>query len=407
MADFLSSLRSASFRGLSFELPQDDHAFGRRVVTHQYPGRDEPFHEDMGSDIDDFSLEAIIQGENFVRAADAFEAALKKAGPGTLIHPHMGQLTVIVKSGRRSHSTDSVGEVRFSITFEKYGGPRFPSNASNSAAGLSLAGDGLFDSILGDFGDRFNLALKPDFITGDALFRVQGFSANIASAFAHGGFGSIASLILPSAWDVRSSDFGLSVISIFKNITSLINPAKKPMVGPATPSAFARSDIPSLVQAMTSVAAPTVPSATASSPTRANNAQSLDYLFRASTLASAAQSARYADYESKDQAIAIRDMMGGQIVTLRNQLGASGWDESWKASGNLLAALTRDINDRVGRLPRTVRIQPQSTRTALDLANRLYGDNPAEIFSRADDLVKRNSIRHPGFIPVKSLEVLV
>ena len=56
-------LLQASFRGVEFQT--DGHtarAAGRRAVTHEYPGRDEPYTEDLGKRTKGYSIEAWVVG---------------------------------------------------------------------------------------------------------------------------------------------------------------------------------------------------------------------------------------------------------------------------------------------------------------------------------------------------------
>lgn len=105
MTNFAKDLRNASFRGVAFEIDSDSKDFGRRITAHEYPGRDTPYHEDMGASVESFSIDAFICGADFISRGDALESALRKAGPGTLMHPHYGELNVIALSATRRHSS--------------------------------------------------------------------------------------------------------------------------------------------------------------------------------------------------------------------------------------------------------------------------------------------------------------
>lgn len=41
-------LRTASFRGVTFNVLETSHTVGRRVIVHEYPNRDVPFAETWG-----------------------------------------------------------------------------------------------------------------------------------------------------------------------------------------------------------------------------------------------------------------------------------------------------------------------------------------------------------------------
>jgi prophage DNA circulation protein len=69
-------------------------------------------------------------------------------------------------------------------------------------------------------------------------------------------------------------------------------------------------------------------------------------------------------------------------------------DAVYGALADLRGAVVRDIAARGADLARVVRYTPPETLPALVLAHRLYGDA-----ARDGELVARNGIAHPGFVP--------
>lgn len=409
MSSFISQLRQGSFRGVSFDVPQDEVSFGRRVVTEEFPGRDEPGHEDLGASVRVFTITAVVGGNrSFLSTAAALEAALTKSGPGTLIHPHYGELDVIVKDARREHSSTRVGDVNFSITFEKYGKPLAPLAASDTLAGLSFASGNLLKALEADFKSRFIISSIPDFVSSDGLMRITSLVSTLSSGLSAGGFASLLSGILPS-WASLLPSLSDDVTHLFDNLVSLVKPKRKPAVG-AAPAAPAATAVPLMRVLAPIVATPTPATfgfSTSQLPRREQNAQAIDGLFRGAAAAAICSAARYAQYESREQAVAVRGQVFDAVTLLRDDFGSRQWDASWQATGSVLAAISRDINVRLGRLPRTVRVKTYAVRSSLALANRLYGDDTAVIFTRGEDVVRRNGVRHPGFVPAKELEVLI
>lgn len=405
MADFISQLRPASFRGYPFLVPSDSSSFGRRVVVHEYPGRDTPSHEDLGASPDEFSIEAIIAGNDFFSDAAAFEAALRQKGAGTLVHPYYGSLNVIVMPPVRvDRSLEAVGEVRFSINVQKFGDLIYPLALADTVAALTSASDSLFSSIASDFNNRFSIDGLQDFLVDDAAERVLSLSSSINGLMSKSGLIATAKKFLPSSWNV-ATNLAEQVIGMFSGIAGVTKPKQKAVIGSSTVST---SSIPARAVLNVMSAATLISSGEATGRSvRIANAQAIDYLFRASALASAASVAKYATYDSREDAIAVRNNLASNIETLRNDLGAAGYDKSWSDSGMVLAAVTKDINERLGRLPKTVKIRPSSPRSSLALANRLYGDDVDRLFKSAEEIVARNKVRHPGVVPVQTLEVLV
>ncbi|UOO76039.1 DNA circularization N-terminal domain-containing protein [Neisseria sp. Dent CA1/247] len=85
------ALREASFKGAKFHVEETGGRFGRRTVLHQYPFRDVPYGEDLGRAARRFDITAF-----FIDAAEyqAFVDACESEGAGTLIHPFYGKAFV-------------------------------------------------------------------------------------------------------------------------------------------------------------------------------------------------------------------------------------------------------------------------------------------------------------------------
>lgn len=409
MAGYISQLRRPSFRGVSFDIPSDEAKFGRRVITDEFPGRDTPAHEDMGAAVTSFSVTAIVSGDGFIQKAKNLQAALSEKGAGALVHPYYGELQVIVVGQpRRQHSGSAVGVVTFVIEFEVFGAPIYPTTALDTLGGLSLSADNLLSALRGDFIGRFVTASLPDFISADAITQASMWVSRIETAMASGGFLSLLKGEMPS-W----SSIGLGIVddvfSLYDRVTALVKPFKSPVVGSVTRrTPQSATVVMGALNEVASTSSPDVTGAAASMlATRQQNETALECLFRGAAAAAVARAAMYADYASKEDALRVRDETYESLTALRDLYGQYGWHDSWRATGQLLAAVHRDINERVGRLPMTVRVRMPSVRSSIAVAHRLYGDNLPALFDNAADIVRRNRIRHPGFVPTERLEVLI
>jgi prophage DNA circulation protein len=77
-------------------------------------------------------------------------------------------------------------------------------------------------------------------------------------------------------------------------------------------------------------------------------------------------------------------------------------DDSYAAMVDLRAALVTDLTTRASSLPQLLDYTPNVTVPSLLVAQRLYGDA-----TRADEIVLRNDVARPGFLPGgQALEVL-
>ena len=413
MEDFFSKLRPASFRGFSFDVSEDSKNFGRRVATHQFPGKDEPYHEDFGADVDKFNVQAVISGADFLEKALNFENILKQGGAGTLIHPYYGEIQVVVLSSSRRHSHRSVGEVRFTITFEKDYPSTNPNVGVDTSAALTQTSLNAFEAIQKDFADNFTSLRMPDFILNDALTRISDFKGILNTALNQVGMLRVLATELPIIQDVSdAAAVAGEITGIFDNVANIFKPFPVPAISisnykTSTDSSGAIQVVKALVSTGIFSVLTDDEASTAVSATRIKNAEAIDILNKFSSLSGAVQASKFVSYESREQALETRDLISNNLFAVRDILGAKGWDKSWREAGNLVSVLNRDINERIGRLPRTAVVYPNGVQSSLRLAHRLYGDDLPALFSNAEDLASRNNIRHPGFMPADRLEVLI
>src|SRR5262245_43356359 len=89
------SLLPASFRGAGFHVELSSFGSGRRIALHEYPKRDTPYAEDMGRRAKRIGVTGYLIGPNYLTPKARLNAALQEEGPGTLVHPTMGELAVV------------------------------------------------------------------------------------------------------------------------------------------------------------------------------------------------------------------------------------------------------------------------------------------------------------------------
>lgn len=130
MRDWTKTLRAASFRGVSFHVENDDASGGRRKAIHEFAGGENSVIEDQGRRTRMFDVRAYLTGDNADSRAHALSSALDAYGPGMLVLPIDGALSVDVIEWRRSRERDRGGYIAFDISVAMAG--------ASGAAGLSL-----------------------------------------------------------------------------------------------------------------------------------------------------------------------------------------------------------------------------------------------------------------------------
>lgn len=407
MTDLLAALRPASFRGVSFMVVQDDKTFGRRIETHEFPGRDDPYHEDLGRAPDAFTIEAVCGGLNYKADADALEAALVKGGPGQLIHPHYGLVSVVAVEGRRSHNTAATGEARFSITFRRYTAPSFPTAGADTAFNVMSRATSLMDTVSLGFSGLYQAAGLPDYVETAARGVLGNLEGTFNEALNRFGLGWLSSVL-----DMPANAYSVTgIVDAIKGAFGALRDAGTVPVRPQLSGLSAAQGVvskranPSVIADALLDLAQDIPTLALSPARRLVNADQLNTLMRASALSGAAAATAQAEIISREDALVRRQNLVSALNGLRDDMAALDMGDAWSAATDLKTAVVRDINERLGRLPVTVRIKTPQSLPSVNLAHRLYGE--ANLFQTAADLATRNKVRHPGFMPSQGLEVLV
>ena len=398
---FFDTLRPASFRGVSFEVESHTENGGRRLAKHEYPLRDLPFAEDLGRKAGQWQVEAFLvrnKQTDYAQARDSLREALNAAGPGTLIHPYLGELTVSVDAFSLRETTREGGYCTFSITFAESGQPEEPDArkdtaiaAVNSAAALAtVAGEGFlaeYAPLLDDLGTLIEAAPR---ILGEAL----------------------NALAAPLAYIEQVQQFAADVLlvpeAMLTEVTGRINGVAGLMSMSSLPS-MPRLNLDSLTSLFSrrasvngsqttgglSHAGTSVPSgASGSSGVTGRAIRPLVDLAAATVIAQAATATAETDYATADDALADRDRLSEAIDIIQDGCP----DRLFAALSDLRAAVQEDLTTRGAQLPRLAVTRLPATMPALAAAHILYGDA-----ARADDIVTRNRgrnrVRHPGRVP--------
>ncbi|QWA30500.1 DNA circularization N-terminal domain-containing protein [Pseudomonas sp. RC3H12] len=148
MSTWRDQLHPASFRGVPFHVDSDSMPAGRRTQTHEYPQRDKPLVEDLGRVTREIKLAGFVIGEDCYFQRDNLLNALDKPGAGELVHPWYGRLTATATSCSVSHERREGGMVRFDLVFVEDGEKGFPAGVPNTARQLEDSSESLLESAI-------------------------------------------------------------------------------------------------------------------------------------------------------------------------------------------------------------------------------------------------------------------
>ncbi|HDS1679150.1 TPA: DNA circularization N-terminal domain-containing protein [Pseudomonas putida] len=148
MTTWRDELHPASFRGVPFHVDSDSMPVGRRTQVHEYPQRDKPLVEDLGRVTREIKMAAFVIGEDFLIKRDDLLNALDKPGAGELIHPWYGRLMVTATGCSVGHERREGGMARFDLVFVEDGEKGFPAGVPNTARQLEESSETLLQSAI-------------------------------------------------------------------------------------------------------------------------------------------------------------------------------------------------------------------------------------------------------------------
>lgn len=406
-------MQAASFRGVAFEVESDDGAFGRRVQVHEYPQRDKPYAEDLGRAAREFSITGFLLGDDYIEQRDRLLEALEKAGPGALIHPWYGEMTVSLKEPARvTHSMSHGGMCTVQMSFVESGELAFPSAMQSLGARSLLSADALQEVATADFMSKFSLDGVASFVSLDALSMltegldlVENGVGNVTNLLGNplGFLKAQALSLLPDTAGLASAVFGMFARgeSIFESIAGVIGGG-----GAAARNRVSVQALTSLARtfqqrANTAAAGGTVENPTASaSPSRQRintNAAALNELFARATLVQAAGMTAAMPLPVYDDAVEVRD----DVTAALDEASLTASDPVYRAMQELRGNIHRDVSTRLAGSARLTTITPIAVTPALALAYDHFED-----VSREAEIVELNGVRRPGFLAPRPLKVL-
>lgn len=388
------SLRPASFRGVEFQVDDSAIEAGRRTQVHEYPQRDKPWAEDLGRATRGITLTAFVIGADYVERANKLLAALETAGPGQLVHPWLGTLNVSIKDPARVRfDRRGLGVATFDLSFVEAGELAFPTASTSTASTSRLAADGLGSAAKADFDSAYKTKGLPDFVGVAAKGNWQttlGAVGQGLPGLEHLGLANRMADVASVAVNTASNPGDISSRVLFglglSGLASSVQRWDQIAQGLAKLSQHDKLAAPAPSVVVT-------PSRTQSTV----NIGASNALLRQVLLAQAVGASSLADVGVYDDAIALRRAL---LAALDAELLLAS-DAAYAALNAARTAVYTDLTSRARSAARLRSFKPADTTPALALSYTLYGDA-----SRADEVVSRNRVRHPGFVPPVNLQVL-
>jgi len=260
-------------------------------------------------------------------------------------------------------ATDASAETRFDDTFRASGEPPFVDDAAASVI-----------ETVADLAQTVGVTLGG---TGATL---RAFQAGLTA------LGASTSLLASPA------DLALVIVGMIGSLGSLGDRPGKQVIA-----------LRSLIASASAL--PAVNASTASRQDQARNQQAIADLVICAAAGAAVRSIANASFTSYDDAVAVRDALADDLDDQAVAASVRGNDALASDLDTLRRTMIADVTARGGSLAHLFSYTPVTVMPALVLAWQLYRD-PASTIDQAADIVSRNAIRHPGFVPAEPLQVL-
>lgn len=411
------NLRTASFSGVEFGVRSAEASGGRRTAVHEFAASDKHQTEDLGRKARTFSLEGFVVGSDYMSRRDALQDALD-AGPGKLVHPYRGTLSVVCATYRISESADSGGLAVFSMEFQTMGEAVTPGASVSTSSLVGQRADAASLASISAFDQTFDMS-GPSWTKKAAVETVSDLVDTISAGRRYVGSATDYASIVADLSDldasslasmVSSGGLGSALASLFgfsesaSSVTSLYS-----SVLDAADSLSAARELLDLFDDLgggtstsgatsSSTSSSAVSSSTSSAARILANASAVQILARQQAVVEAARASAWTEPETADEALELMDALTGAVDEVQAE---SEDDEVYGTFSALRAAVVSDLATRAARLPELTEISLRAPSPSLAVAQLAYADG-----SRGDEIVTRNAVRHPGFVPAGSVEVL-
>jgi len=375
--------RMAHYGGVQFHFDSSTDSSSRRIVTHQYPNREDHTNEDLGKSAGKFSVSGYIVGEDL----DAQERALKEAflreGVFTFYHPKLNaNIECRALDSAFSPDKDSLLRRNFTVNFVEEGEPPAPISLNRAKpAVINLAKNAkktlqdYFDQVF----DPLNNAAKAINDVNSALNEVKSsFYANYVDALSSitapiNALEDLADNIVSTVDISPYTDLVDSLFDSYKGEELKRNTALNSISGISVERSLSNSI----------------------ASTKSNvNSVAIENVIRQYALVKLAESIVQTEYADSDASHAARNNYVSLVLEQQENLSEQ---DNGLDFYNQIGTLASFVGERLAYLSDTLKPVSKienNQRSALTLAWDLY-KNP----ELAEDLIIRNSVDNGSFMP--------
>lgn len=419
-----------SFRGVKFYCDEATSTFGRRTAVHEYPQHDIPYIEDMGRKGVVFSLDCYVIGDDWEDQRDKLLTACEQAGSGLLVHPDLGEWTVVCDSCAVVESkVNSARKASFQLTFFETGDNKGAlTKVSTQASVISKASEHILN-IGTAFAALYKITQLPQYVADvmmDYVGQLTGIYNPYALLNAYDAAQDLLNGDIALPWQVAAgisaytsafnndySDSGTELVvvdatrddsysyKIYSNKDKLER--VKTAYADRTNTVKPRDAVELYLRICNVVLINPKPAddVALSRHEQWKAGKHLEVCFKGMAVIEATVAVAKAEVSSLTDA----QVIWGEIITafdaIINTATEVGDDQSFIALRSARAKFHADIQARAPTLAKLIYRSYPVVLPSLAIAYDVYED-----IGRAGEIVARNKVRHPGFIRNLNLELV-
>lgn len=407
--DWLSTLRPASYRGVPFQIERDAGEYGKRVQVHEYPNRETWYPEELGQKARYYRLTAYLASDTIDAELSALVTACTTPGSGTLMLPLEGPKRAICLTVKTNREKNKAGYLAVDMEFvEDPGVGPAPYPTRLFARRVLLSADTALRLIADGFAARYRTVDVPGFVivTGAAVVRalastieaarsrlpISGEQAAsirqmaidlYADADTLARAGSAGDLYSQTSWVRRQSESPAGLPGRIAEVLVALRTA-----APVDAAGEALAEIAGFVSGVS------LSAATPGRRREAENVAAIEAMARQTAIAEYAATLAGRTFASRREAVTARaeivETIEAELGLARDSRDRHGVEAMTSVRDAIVEHLSRSIAD----LAPVVTVSTSVQMPAIYWSYRLYGDA-----GRAGELVSRNRVKHPGFMP--------
>jgi len=401
---------NAEYMGVKFEALEGTDALGNRLVIHEYPNRNTPYVENMGRKTRKLTLKAVCSGDDWESKRDAIITAIENKKPATLIHPSYGKIENMAceECNISTSYVNGKGKCDIDLTFIDAGKDQFPAAKVNTQDLVNIKAEASKSIIQQAFGLAYDVARLPQTAADFISNQIQSLTGYTPYQFLSGADAIrsfLATDFIGNALDMSngvSSYLGSFRVAFFDSLDEAgTNNSNHGTFNTTTPRrALGLLGIISK-SAIVHHEKNTIKPVTENKKKQLAQSKLVTALIVSHCAIEKAQCSTYIEYANLTDAKTVWEEVLTGLDDAISYAADNQLDVFYRELKNVKSAYQLDIQVRSPGLTMLSYLNITVPVSSLVLAYNLYEDA-----TRADEIVTRNNIAHPGFITGHKIEVL-